>query len=66
MDVELTIDPYLQFVAERALAKQVNAFHALDGTAIVMDPWTGDILAMANMPDFDPNHFWKFDDDAAP
>lgn len=62
LDVELTIDPYLQFVAERALAKQVNAYHALDGTAIVMDPWTGDVLALANMPDFDPNHFWKFDD----
>jgi cell division protein FtsI/penicillin-binding protein 2 len=61
-DVELTIDPYLQFVAERALAKQVTAFHALDGTAIVMDPWSGEILAMANMPDFDPNRFWKYSD----
>jgi stage V sporulation protein D (sporulation-specific penicillin-binding protein) len=61
-DVELTIDPYLQFVAERALAQQVATFHALDGTAIVMDPWTGEILAMANIPDYDPNHFWKFDD----
>ena len=62
LDVELTIDPYLQFVAERALAKQVSTFHALDGTAIVMDPWTGEVLALANMPDFDPNRFWKFDD----
>ena len=56
----LTIDPYLQFVAERALARQVNAYHALDGTAIVMDPWSGEILALANLPDFDPNRFWKF------
>ena len=61
-NVELTIDSYLQFVAERALAKQVSAFQALDGTAIVMDPWTGEILAMANLPNFDPNRFWKFDD----
>jgi stage V sporulation protein D (sporulation-specific penicillin-binding protein) len=61
-DVELTIDPYLQFVAERSLAQQVTAFHALDGTAIVMDPWTGEILAMANLPDYDPNRFWKYDD----
>ncbi len=61
-NVELTIDSYLQFVAERALAKQVSAFHALDGTAIVMDPWTGEILALANDPDYDPNKFWKFDD----
>ncbi len=60
--LELTIDSYLQFVAEQALAKQMSAFHALDGSAIVMDPWTGDILAMANLPSFDPNHFWKFTD----
>ena len=64
MDVELTIDPYLQFVAERALARQVSTFHALDGTAIVMDPWTGEILALANMPNFDPNRFWKYSDAA--
>ncbi|HVR47816.1 MAG TPA: penicillin-binding protein 2 [Candidatus Binatia bacterium] len=62
--VQLTLDPYLQFVAEHALRQQVRAFHALDGTAIVMDPWTGEILALANLPDFDPNRFWKFDDDA--
>lgn len=61
-DLELTIDPYLQFVAERALAKQVADFHALDGTAIVMDPWSGEVLALANMPNFDPNVFWKYDD----
>jgi cell division protein FtsI/penicillin-binding protein 2 len=61
-NVELTIDSYLQFVAERALRRQVNAFHAKDGTAIVMDPWTGAILAMANLPDYDPNHFWKYTD----
>lgn len=62
-NVELTIDPYLQFVAERALDKQVKAYHALDGSAIVMDPWTGEILALANAPDFDPNRFWRFGED---
>jgi stage V sporulation protein D (sporulation-specific penicillin-binding protein) len=61
--LELTIDSYLQFVAERSLAKQVTAFHALDGTAIVMDPWTGEVLAMANLPNFDPNRFWKYGDE---
>ncbi|MBV9233545.1 MAG: penicillin-binding protein 2, partial [Candidatus Eremiobacteraeota bacterium] len=60
MTLQLTLDPYLQFVAHRALARQVHAFHALDGTAIVMDPWTGEILALANLPDFDPNRFWKY------
>ncbi len=63
-NIELTIDSYLQFVAEQALDKQVIAYHALDGTAIVMDPWTGELLAVANAPDFDPNKFWRFGDDA--
>lgn len=63
-NLALTIDPYLEFVAERALANQVNAYHALDGSAIVMDPWTGEILAMANMPDYDPNRFWQYGDQA--
>lgn len=63
-NLELTIDSYLQFVAERALQKQVSAFHAQDGTAIVMDPWTGEVLAMANAPTFDPNRFWSFSPDA--
>ncbi len=62
--VQLTIDPYLQFAAEQALAKQVKTYHALDGTAIVLDPWSGEILALANLPNFDPNHFWKYDLDA--
>ncbi|HEY5257999.1 MAG TPA: penicillin-binding protein 2 [Candidatus Baltobacteraceae bacterium] len=62
MSVELTIDSYLQFVTEQALDAQVKAYHAANGTAIVMDPWTGEILAMANWPTFDPNHFWKYTD----
>src|SRR5665213_313647 len=62
MSLELTIDSYLQFVTEQALDAQVKAYHAANGTAIVMDPWTGEILAMANWPTFDPNHFWKYTD----
>ena len=59
-NVQLTIDPYVQFVAERALAAQMRAYRALDGCAIVMDPWTGSVLAMASAPDFDPNRFWAY------
>lgn len=62
LNVALTIDSYLQYVAEEALGKQVAKYHARDGTAIVMDPWTGAVLAMANVPRFDPNHFWKYTD----
>jgi stage V sporulation protein D (sporulation-specific penicillin-binding protein) len=63
-NVELTIDSYLQFIAEQALQQQVRTYHALDGTAIVMDPWTGEILALANAPNFDPNRFWIYGEDS--
>ena len=53
--VTLTIDERLQFIAERELKKGVEAKHARYGTAIVMDPYTGDILALANYPTYDPN-----------
>ncbi|MHB8432167.1 MAG: peptidoglycan D,D-transpeptidase FtsI family protein [Candidatus Tyrphobacter sp.] len=60
LSVELTLDSYLQFVAQEALAQQVRRFHATDATAIVMNPWTGEVLAMANVPDYDPNHWERF------
>ena len=63
MTLELTIDPYLQFVAEAALKKQVTEFHAQSGTALVMDPFTGEVLALADLPHFDPNTYWKFSPD---
>lgn len=60
LSFELTIDSYLQYVTETALAKEVKTYHAVSGTAIVMDPKTGAVLALANLPDFDPNHYWKY------
>jgi stage V sporulation protein D (sporulation-specific penicillin-binding protein) len=62
LNLQLTIDSYLQYITEEALGEQVKKYHALDGTAIVMNPWTGEILAMANEPHYDPNRFWKFPD----
>ena len=53
--VVLTLDEKIQAVAEEAVAKQVAAHNALSGIAIVMDVRTGEILAMANVPTFDPN-----------
>jgi cell division protein FtsI (penicillin-binding protein 3) len=55
--VELTIDEYLQHVAERELEAGVRENHAAGGTAIVMNPHTGEILALANAPTFNPNAF---------
>jgi cell division protein FtsI (penicillin-binding protein 3) len=54
-DVVLTIDKFIQFTAERALAETVEKFHAKAGTIIVLDPRTGDVLALANRPTLDPN-----------
>jgi cell division protein FtsI (penicillin-binding protein 3) len=62
--VELTIDQYLQYVAERELRVGVAENHASAGTAIIMDPRTGEILALANWPTFNPNAFAKADDEA--
>jgi cell division protein FtsI (penicillin-binding protein 3) len=61
----LTIDERLQFVAERELAAQVVAKGATSGSAVVMNPSTGDILVLASYPTFDPNEPPQSDDDPA-
>ena len=53
--IELTIDENLQYIAERELAIGVRENRAAGGTAVVMNPRTGEILAMANVPTFNPN-----------
>jgi len=53
--LELTIDQYLQHVAERELAAAAESRHAAGASAVVMDPWTGEILALANWPTYNPN-----------
>ncbi len=52
--VVLTIDSEIQRIAERALAESVEKVEAENGIAIVMSPQTGEILAMACYPTFDP------------
>jgi cell division protein FtsI (penicillin-binding protein 3) len=56
-DVALTIDATLQAQAEEALRETIAASGARGGIVVVMDPWTGDILALAENPGFDPNDF---------
>jgi len=53
--IELTIDQYLQNIAERELRAGVQLRHADGGTAVVMNPQTGEVLALASYPTFDPN-----------
>jgi cell division protein FtsI (penicillin-binding protein 3) len=55
--IELTIDEYLQHIAERELHAGVVANRAVGGSAIIMNPHTGEILAMANEPTFNPNAY---------
>jgi cell division protein FtsI (penicillin-binding protein 3) len=55
LDLVLTIDEVIQYIAERELDKAFNTFHAKGASIIVMDPHTGRILAMANRPTYDLN-----------
>jgi len=57
--VRLTIDRDVQWVAEAAIAQAVKASGAISGTVIVMNPKTGEILAHATAPTFDPNNTSK-------
>jgi cell division protein FtsI (penicillin-binding protein 3) len=67
-DVVLTLDEVIQFIAERELKQQVREYQAKSGLAIVMDPFTGAIYALASAPEFNPNNysaypesFWRND-----
>jgi cell division protein FtsI (penicillin-binding protein 3) len=59
-DVFLTIDSTIQYEAEKALKEGLDAVGAKSGTAIVLDPKTGEVLAMASMPSFDLNNYKNF------
>jgi cell division protein FtsI/penicillin-binding protein 2 len=56
-DVTLTIDHNIQGAADQVLRQTVQKWHAKDGTAIVLDPHTGAVLAMAVAPGYDANNF---------
>lgn len=60
--LELTIDQYLQYVAERELRAGIEAAGATGGSVVVMDPRTGEILALANYPTFNPNTYREYED----
>jgi cell division protein FtsI (penicillin-binding protein 3) len=54
-NVVLTLDEKIQYIAERELAAAIAKTHAMAGTIIVQDPNTGELLAVANWPRFNPN-----------
>ncbi|CAI7977952.1 cell division protein FtsI (penicillin-binding protein 3) [Frankia sp. Hr75.2] len=62
--LRLTIDNYIQWDAQSAIAEAVRTSEADGGTIVVMNPKTGDLLAMADAPQFDPNNITSRDIDA--
>ena len=61
LNVELSIDWMIQNMVENELANIIEEFNPLSASMIVSEIKTGNILALANVPDFDPNHFNKFE-----
>src|SRR3989338_2737256 len=57
----LTIDQYIQYLTEQALDEAFRKHKAESAIAVVMDPQTGEILALANRPTFDPNQLNQSD-----
>lgn len=56
-DVVLALDEVIQYIAERELNQQVSKYQAKSGLAIVMDPYTGAVYALASAPEFNPNNY---------
>jgi cell division protein FtsI (penicillin-binding protein 3) len=56
-DIHLTLDTSIQHIAEKELEASIVKYRAKAGVAIVVDPHTGEVLALANYPSFDPNRY---------
>ena len=60
LNLQLTLDARLQEVAVKEISKQVKAWDAKKGVVIVMDIDTGELLALASTPSYDPNKYWDY------
>ena len=63
-DVTLSLDLGLQTIISHEIQKQINLFEAIGGAGIILDIHSGEILAAASLPDFNPNQFGRVSDDA--
>jgi len=59
LSIYLTLDQNIQYVVEQKMKAVMEKWRAASGCAIIMDPKTGAILAMASLPDFDPNEYQR-------
>ena len=59
--IQLTIDIELQRILQEELIQAVESTNALGANGIIVNPHTGEILALASIPDFNPNHYNKYD-----
>jgi len=59
-DIYLSVDNLIQHITERELSEAVRNSGARFGTALVMEPYSGEVLAMATYPDYDPNEFSRY------
>lgn len=60
LDVHLTIDEVVQYIAESAVQNAVDRYRAAGGTAVVVEPSSGAVLAVASVPTFNPNQFGDY------
>ncbi len=60
-DLILTVDYNIQYFVEKKLEEVVERLDAKKGTVLVGDPFTGEVIAVANYPSFDPNNYSDFD-----
>ena len=60
LNLQLTLDVRLQEVAVKEISKQVKDWNAKRGVVIVMDIDTGELLALASTPSYDPNKYWDY------
>ncbi|MBX3062786.1 MAG: penicillin-binding protein 2 [Anaerolineae bacterium] len=60
-DIVLTLDRRIQYIAETELQDAIARYGAVSGQVLIMDPRTGEILAMASYPTFDPNTYFSTD-----
>jgi cell division protein FtsI (penicillin-binding protein 3) len=61
--VVLTIDQTIQYIAEKELERAIDETHAKNGTVVVQDPNSGQLLAVAVRPNFDPNNAGTYPDE---